>query len=267
MKGIFLRGLWGDVATPRLSKVRSDMRRAAAVQNQPTPVIGMAYGSENASIMREEASLDSVRVVHNDPLVDWFGYGDRGALAPVTHYPESQRKARRPNTSSVHHPYGVSIWRHKLEVLAAGLKEAEAVCWLDWDCRLLRELPTDWWGQMAKGAAFQAALSCYKKPKCHWRPGPWGDASRNVVPCGSFVYCRDATIINRLLEIQNEHQDWYDETVYAYWVDEACGGWPGIDEYHRLGFQPEGVYVHRPPVVPKDPLFYAPLSIWKVPTN
>lgn len=263
LKNLFIRGLWGDVAIPRLSKVRKDIQRAAGVIHQPLPVMGFGFGEENAEVMREDGSLASVRQVGNEPLVDWAKTGNRNTAVEVQRHPGQRSVRSRPQPVVSHHlPFGVSIWRHKLECLRLALREASAVCWLDWDCRLVRELPSDWWEVMSRGKPFQAALTTYKKPKAHWRPGAFGDISRNQVPCGSLVYCRDPGIIDEMIELQTYNRDWYDEQVYAAWVDRANGGWVGPEQYQKLGFSPPDVLVHRAIHVPKNPLFYAPLKIW-----
>jgi len=264
MKNVFIRGLWGDVAIPRLSKVRGDIQRAAAIEFQPLPSIGYGYGPDNTQVLREEGNLTDVRQIGETPLVDWKETGERNLAIEVPRYDTQRKLCQNSGPVASHHlPFGVSIWRHKLECIRQALQEADAVCWLDWDCRLVRELPKDWWETMRKGQPFQAALTTYKKPKAHWRPGPWGDISRHQVPCGSLVYCRDPKIIQEMLELQDHQRDWYDEQVYAAWIDRQTGGWIGTDRYRELGFAPPDVLVHRAVHVPANTLFYAPLRIWK----
>lgn len=262
--GVFVRGLWGDLEVPRLEKVKNDVRLAASNEFQPTPVVGFAYSEPNVTNMRELGGLADVVKLSDSPLVDWHGRGERMIKVEVPRYPSQRRsKLVSAELASVHLPFGVSIWRHKLECIKAAFKHAEAVCWLDWDCRLVRPLPDTWWHLMSKGKPFQAALTTYKKPKAHWRPGPFGVISRHQVPCGSLVYCRDPKIIDRMIEIQDQNPDWYDEQVYAKWVDEDCGGWFGPDCYYKAGYSPDNTLVHRAIHIPRDPVFYAPLRIWK----
>lgn len=240
MTGLFLHALWGDDATPRRPKVLADIARAAAAPWKPEPCLAFAYGRENEAAMGDVGF--ATKTLYEAPLVDWHATGQRG--------------------DNIHAPYGVSIWRHKLHAIRAGLERAEAVCWLDWDCRLMRELPPYWWETMGRGAAFQAALSVYKRDKCHWRDDP---QARRIVPSGSFVYCRSKILAEAMLAISAEHPDWYDEQVYAALTDDIgyVAGRPEV--YRTRGHQPPGVWVHRPVWQPDSPLFYAPLR-WRANT-
>lgn len=247
MTGLFLHALWGDERTPRRAKVLDDIQRAAAAPHKPEPCVCYAYGPENARVL-EEAGFKT-QMVWPEPLADWGSGCPRG--------------------DDVHMPYGRSIWTHKLHSIArATFGPVEAVCWLDWDCRLTKPLPADWWAQMTKGATFQSPLSRYKRPKCPWRMQPgekqgfFGQAG--IVPSGSFVYCRDRQVALSLFLEQGRHPDWYDEQVYAWITDEMTMGWHGAGHYALSGHQPPGVCVHRAVFRPRpdETLFYAPLR-WR----
>lgn len=235
LPALFVRGLWGDDQIPRRPKVTGDLRRYRRRKwLVPAPLRIYAFGDENEQLLHAARWGKATVKIHESPVINFTGAAERG--------------------TDFHYPWGMSIWRHKLLCLLMGLTDAEQVVWTDWDCRLVRELPDGFWRSMATGAPFQACLSRYTRPRA-----PWRDRDTTIVPHGSFVYCRERGIIERLLAIMDDNPLWYDEPCYAYLADELLGGWRGPDAYVRAGFHPPDVCVHRPLFPPDHPLFYAPL--------
>lgn len=236
MNTAFIKAVWGDETIPRFPKVWEDVAKALT-HPIPVPCNMIAFGGYNSA--RLSAIGFHNHQIGTNGLRRWdFGTPEQGP--------------------DIHLPYGVSIWRHKLEAIFIALKAFDAVVWLDWDCRLARELPADFWETLAKGPELQAALTKYKHPKCKWRPE--GEA-RRYVPCGSWVYVRGLETAAKLLEMQQAEPRLYDEQIYAKYTDELQGGWKSPEAYRAAGFEPPNVTVHRGVFRDDSPtqLFYAPL--------
>ena len=238
----FIRGLWGDQGCARLPKIVRDMALLATRQPQQPLSHVYCYGRENQALLQRCGYQPMV--LAEEPVVNWFH--DAGS-----------RTGRMMRDQAGQGAWGVSIWRHKLAILHHALTHhADAVVWLDWDCRLVRPLSAGWMEQLHADPPLQAALTQYVYPKCPWRP-----YDQDLVPCGSWVYCRGLDTAQKLLDWQAAHPEMYDEQAYAAVTDELCGGWTSAAQYRHQGFQPLGVDVHRAVFRPsqEETVFYAPL--------
>jgi hypothetical protein len=57
------------------------------------------------------------------------------------------------------------------------------------------------------------------------------------IPCGSFVYIRDANFVDTLYRGSEKYPEWEDEQVMAAVTDDITGGWQGPETYCKL-FEP-----------------------------
>lgn len=209
----FISGLWGDSEVQRLPKVRRDMVVAMAREHQPAPRVAYCFGEENA----EELSPYGleVRLLEKAGVVDFRQQGER-----------------RTTQRGVHN-YGVSMWRHKLEILRLALENYRHVVWLDWDCWLHAPLPASFWDRLARGADIQAKMRQYKRRQC-----PWRKQDLRCVPSAAWIYLRNRSLADRMLEIHDEFPRWREEQAMAYAIDERIGGWQGAEVYAELGYEP-----------------------------
>lgn len=222
MKSLFLRGLWGQGPdagpnqTETLDKTRHDISRSLKVKHQPTPLTVGAYGRENFQHLKGLGVRWPV-LLNPRPIVN-FEYSDQARV--------SQNNGRIN--------WGLSMWRHKLEIIKWGLGLSDEVVWLDWDIHQVAEMPQDFWERLRDGAPLRAALRCYQNPQCMWR----GRREKRMVPHGAFIYCRDRTLIERAIWWHtNHHPESTDEVAMAHLIDERMGGWQGAQAYADAGYQ------------------------------
>lgn len=244
MKTAFVRALWGDRLIPRsVVKIRADVTEAL---NQPLqiPFVTYSFGRENTELLRS-CGIDA-RQISECGIVNFFG-AKRRSPSPRPRFV----KGRYEGPSPIYN-WGVSMWRHKLVAIAAALEEFDQVVWLDWDCRLLKRLPVDFWRRIGQGAEVQSSLRQYRRVKC-----PWRSTGRRIVPGGAFLAVRGRKAIERLLSIQQEHPTWDDEVTAAYHADWLQGGWRGEAAYVAAGFEPYCYLIRGQIFRPKVPLFTA----------
>ena len=224
----FVRGLFGDTKIPRSqTKVRQDV--LAWTKNPVTiPCAVYCFGLDNARFLRS-LGYDPV-VLHRTGVVNF-----RGAL--------------RRRRSAINN-WGVNLFRHKLVIWQAALQDYDEIVWLDWDCRPLRTLPTDFWQTVTSRAAeMQATIRCYRRPKCPWRRG----TNRHWIPSAAWVYLRGRTIADRLLFCHDLMPRQTEEVAMAAASDLLYGGWRGPQHWVDVGQEPYCVLIrgqHRPPLVP-----------------
>jgi hypothetical protein len=128
--------------------------------------------------------------------------------------------------------WGVSIWRHKLEIIRRAVSEFGAVLWLDFDVRMLRPLPADFWSKLHDGPPIQGAIAVCRRRRCHWRKR---DGKRQIIH-GGCVYVRGEGVINTALAIARKKPLWWDQTVWAAVMDRRGGGWTSAADYATRGF-------------------------------
>ncbi len=245
MKTSFVRCLWGDRLIPRSrNKIITDLETCL---NQPLqlPFACYSFGRENTHLLRS-LGLDPTELSRHG-IVNFFGASRR-----------NPQPSPRFHKGIYHHPspihnWGVSMWRHKLAAMDAALGDYDQVVWLDWDARLLRRLPADFWQRIQRGAEVQASLRQYHRIKCPWRRA----TGRRLVPGGAFVAVRGRDTIRQLLEIQAQHPLEDDEITYARWTDLQQGGWQDEHAYRAAGYEPWCYLIRGQVFSPAVPLFTA----------
>lgn len=220
MKTAFIRGLWGDMkedthgVTQRRLKVLSDIERVVN-SHYPMDFVTYYFGEDNAPIF-DRYNLKSVMI-------------DR---------------------DSIKWDMKDELYRHKLEVIKRAMDDYDAIVYLDWDCILTKPLPDNIWDILGKGATLQANLFLYRTKKCLWR-----DVDLRKTCNGGFIYIADKKIPNHIIRNWEELSAWAkqqqekrrarglelrlreksfmfdDEPSISKYVDDVCGGWPGVEAY------------------------------------
>lgn len=125
-------------------------------------------------------------------------------------------------------------YRHKIEALKIGMTLFDEMVFLDWDTQLKEPLPNDFWESLQKKSPIQASLRQYHRKKAIWRK----DDPRKV-PCAAFIYLRDKSIPDKLIQIWEDlGRPSTEECVLMKYMDDSIGGWKGLDVYFEL-FEPE----------------------------
>ena len=226
----FVRALWGDSQIWRHDRSLHELRRALQWKHQPAPLVTYAFGRENAAHL-ESLGVKPV-VLSKAPVMDFHGNGER-----------------KP-TGYGGHNYGVSMWRHKLEAMKVALADHDAIVWLDLDCKLFEPVPADFWERMARGAEVQITVVQYHVRTCTWRP-----SEKRVVPEGAFIYCRDVSAVDAVIEMYKRWPNQIDQTLFARVIDERCDGWQGPDHYKARGYEPYCHAIRNQLFVPGVQLF------------
>ena len=116
------------------------------------------------------------------------------------------------------------------------MEDFDEIVFLDWDTKLIKEIPENLWDELNKKASFQASLWRYKKPKINHRGKRFDN---RMCPAAGFVYIRDKNIPKRLMELWKvSPNSWSEEPAFALLTDEMTGGWKGLKTYWEL-FEPE----------------------------
>jgi hypothetical protein len=127
--------------------------------------------------------------------------------------------------SNAHHFYDYRNMHHKLVCIDTATKEFGEILFLDWDCRLIKDLDSNFYDKLKSGNSIQAPLYVYPKvclDKLIIESNNdvmskffdvlelnlvkysyiWNDCY--VIPNTGFVYCRDSNITNQLCKISEE---------------------------------------------------------------
>ena len=221
--GTFIRGLWGDAEISKWPKSLADVATTAINKHHPTYIHTYVYGKTNSHY------LSWLRVEHKtislSPVNNWGSTDERKA----------SKRGREKHWGDVN--WGVSIWRHKLEIIKQGLIDYGEVVWLDWDCWQMSEMPEDFWTLISSGQPLQASMLHFTRPRLTWREGE----ATKFMPHGAFIYCRDIAIIAELLTLSNKYPDCYDEVLMARWIENRWGRpWQLGDEDRWIaeGYEP-----------------------------
>lgn len=198
----------------RRPKVLDDIDRFLRHDHHPKPARTYAIGRNNHEHLRSIGV--KCQFVTEEPVMDFDGIGERNS---------SLRGGRS---------YGYCTWRHKTEIMRIAMQAYGEIVWLDWDAKLTKPLPEDFWQRMRRGRPIQMSLIQYHIRTCVWR----GRRDTRAVPEGAFIYCRDRRIIDDVNALYVKHPTWVDQTIFAKIMDEMAGGWPGVEAYKRLGFEP-----------------------------
>jgi len=236
LKRAFIRTIWGDCTKNgiRGGKMRKDMD---AIKKNPynEPFVVYVFGQDNAKILREEG--------FDVNLID---------------------------TQPIRYDMKTQLYRHKLDVLEFAMREYDEIVFLDWDCVPVAKLPDNFWDRMYNKASFQANLFQYRTKKCLWR-----DVDYRKVCNGGFLYLRDFQISIDFVRNYIEFENWVkkqkaareskgkrlrfreealifdDEPAMTKWVDDAMGGWKGIDAYWK-DYEPDFCNVKKKSVFPAE---------------
>ncbi len=226
-KVAFVSGLWGDEIVRRVPKVLDDIHTMLKRPIQPEPRVAYCYGRQHFDFVKN-LGLET-RLASEAPLEKF-----------------SEAEERNPNDRG-NVNYGVSMWRHKLEIMHLAAQEFDALVWLDWDSWLHYPLPADFWERLAQGAEIQASLRQYKRRQCRWR-----STDIRKVPSAAWVYLRGSDITARMLELHTEMPHLREEQIMAYVTDQMSGGWQSPETYKNNGFEPYCFRVrgqiHRPEI-------------------
>jgi hypothetical protein len=239
----FIRGIFGDHEIAKWPKIIVDAVTNVNGRHHPPKIETYCYGKVNSSILNWLRV--GYRVLSNDPVQQWEFAGEKRS-------PSSSGMAKSRGMVN----YGVSIWRHKLEIIHTALQERKAVVWLDWDCWQIKKLPRVFWKWMHQGQPLQCSMLKFMKPKVPGREG----AAACYSPHGAFIYCRDIKIIDELLALSQQHPTYYDETLIALWIEQHWGRpWQDGDDQRWVneGWEPfAGCYRTRHQVRPNAQAYF-----------
>lgn len=222
MRCAFVRGLWGDDLTQARPGGRTwyslldEVRRTVEWPHQALPVEVYSFGGSNHAALREIGIESTMLSPH--ALINYTG-----------------QPARNPSPWRAWTNWGASMWRQKFECIRAGLEHNEAVVWLDWNVRLVKPLPADFWDRVNAGPPLKSNVGGnYIRKQCPWRK----IQPRTVHHCW-WLYVRGKAVIDRLIQLSEQRPQEYDEPIVARWIDEQYGGqWKGTIQYKEDGYEP-----------------------------
>lgn len=233
----FVRGLWGfpkELASgiwQNVDRARSDIESARLFPHQPTPIRYYVYGCENAEHL-DALGYETI-LLADEPLLNFTGAADRN--------PSPDGKVQ----------YGLSVWRHKMEVMKTAILESGGpICWLDWDVNTDQPIPPDFWDCLDAGQSLQLKIMRFVRPQC-----PWRGADTRLLGHGGLIYCRDVGFIQDAINWQAENPLYTDEHAFSWVIDQHTGGWKGIEFYHRDGWEPYCYHCRKQPYPADVPMF------------
>lgn len=199
----------------RRVKIERDIARCFEKDKFPIPSVTYVFGKQNYDKLVERG-LECV-LVHDEPYK--------------------------------YHPIS-GIYRHKLYAYKHMMADYEECVFIDFDCRLTKELPNDFWEVLNKKEVLQASLHKYCTPRMNHRNMGNKRTSlhaNKMTPTGAFVYMRGEEVADRMFELNKTGSNkWSCEPVMGLLTDEICGGWQGIEKYWEL-FEPEFYTAKRSP--------------------
>lgn len=214
MISAFIRAIWGDMwcNVPCYENLLKEVKDNHTGAWHPPGTVTYCYGWEN------EAYLRSVGI---SPILL-----SQSSVMNFTGQPE-----RSPSPDGWVH-YGISMFYHTLYTIHEALNSFDEVVFLDWDTVLMGELPKDFWDKIREGQPFKAGLVRTKRPSC-----PWRTTGANERPHAGLIYCRDKSIMARMMELYPSMPLTIQETIFALWADEVMGGW-SADRWKSEGYEP-----------------------------
>jgi hypothetical protein len=195
---MFIDGLWGDEKVAKWPRALASAAYAILNDMHPLTSHTYAYGRSNHRFL------------------NWLGVsaellGEEG----VCRWKSEQAGRDELDKHYGKHKYdglvnwGVSLWRHKLEIIHKAVREFGEVVWLDWNCWQVSEVPPHFWDVLRKGKPIQALL-------CKSSRG-------NLGVNGSFIYCRSEQAILDILDLHQEHPAVFDEVLLEMYVKTEWG--------------------------------------------
>jgi hypothetical protein len=222
---VFVRALWGDQPPSPYAKGPDEAglgKNQIEVLNtwrrfaQPKPCLNFVWGKHNADFMRRNG-------------IPFFEMSEAG------------------------NP-GVSHWSRKLLCCERALELFDEVVWMDWDVRMVRPLPDDFWQQLRRGQCFQAKLHWYKKMRSWFRPLK-NSPNPCVLPGGGCFYFRDLNLVRHCHNIFRRFQTATDEVVFALLYREMTQDWIDPEEFSERGFDIPFYLTKRVFQIPKEIVF------------
>ena len=160
-----------------------------------------------------------------------------------------------------HRGYGRSGWWHKTKILEVATQEFDHVLWQDFDVRLKKPLPRNFWEELKSKASFRAPLAVQRTAlKGAWwripvdkrgkrRPKKQPPRTKisiakqaQIIPAGGYLYIRGHAVAKKLLGLHSLYQDWNGQPVFALYIDQLYGEWLGIQSYINNGHEVEGYF-------------------------
>lgn len=235
MKSIFIRGLWGEgnhseFPTAGYPGVCKELRRTLTSESkEPSPILYYSFGNDNYKFLQSKGL--GPYSMSSQAILNWN---------------DEMEEARNPEFGNRIN-WGISYWRHKLLCLTDALDFYDEVVWLDWDYRLVKPLPDDFWDRMREGQPLQSCLRIYRNIQCPWRVQTSrhkrvsrGTDEERTTCHGSFIYCRDLAIANKLLDYHDRYPYNSDEPTLCRWAEDQLGGWTAehVQRYRDEGYEP-----------------------------
>lgn len=223
MKRSFVRILWGDFLHDKNPKLKDYEKEYEFVFNAKNKILTRRF----------KIDVDMQRCLGQQFQLPFVVY----TFGEENH---KQLIGRGIESKLIHaQPYKYNpikgLYRHKLDAYKYMMEDFDEVVFLDWDTYLDKELPADFWNILNKKESLQAALGHYRTPRINYRSG---FKENRIIPTGAFVYMRDKSIPDKLIELNKDTCTWSCEPAMARLTDEMTGGWKGIKKYWEL-FEPE----------------------------
>ena len=212
--GMFVRGLWGDHISENREKSLRDMRRQIRWP-QPEPMTVYVYGEDNLQYARS-IGIESTHLMGVN------------AISRFGQTCERNPQDNGPDIGAIN--YGISTWRHKLEIIKQAIKDHGSAVWIDWDCQITRTIPDDFWDRLRNGPALQGELYLYRLRQPHM-----SRRMSRLMFCGSCFYMRGMNVINRAIDLHRQNPEMIDQPILQAVADEMTGGWKGPEEFYKQG--------------------------------
>ena len=234
MKGCFVRGLFGDELVDGYHGLLTDLAARAQDKIKPEPCLWFAWGQQN---------FDAITAAGFNPIGVCMQTIPNKNFHVKPDYVNQYGAAR----------WGRNIYWLKFNAVYFAMHLGyDAVLWLDMDVELVKPLPADFWETLASGQSIQVPLAQYHRVQCGWRK----TYPRTSIYCAT-AYFRGKRVVERCLELAEQHPLEYEQAAINRAIDELAGGtFPGQEEYKAMGFEfpfteRKGGMIHEP----REPLF------------
>jgi len=204
-----IRPWWGSrdrTDNPRLRRNRRLMEhtlRCVLSDTYQVPFVTYVFGKDNYKFLKSEG-LEDLILVNDDP---------------------NPRNSYKRN------------YIHRLDICHAALEDFDQIVCVNWNCRLIKPFPDDFWDQLNKKESLQAPLI---KTRVNILKSREGKANR-IFPNDAFIYMRDKSLPNKLLDVlnwDNVSNKWTAESLMAHYLDHKHNGWIGTGKYYDL-YEPD----------------------------
>lgn len=125
-------------------------------------------------------------------------------------------------------PNPFHMYRHKIEAWVHGMKDFDEIVFTDWDTIPIKSPDDRFWELLKNKDIIQASLGRYKTARLNHRDP---EKHNNFNPSGSFVYMRDKSLPEQIIEIWKTSPNmWSEEPSLAILIDKLMGKW-NFEEY------------------------------------